>query len=585
MPILSTTFLNDALDALTSALAQFESSLPPSAAAALTKLKSPISPDRPSLPLGLVVAVAAIGAIPLLKYGARLRRGHRMRKHMVLIDPATGATTPISGPPATLTKRFITGHIPDLVAAENIIDHILKTRNTYGPIYVTYDLFGIPSLTVTDPKTLHAVFTSKAYQFVKDPATSVKFQSITGPRGLLALEGDEHKVHRRIINPIFNLKTLKSLLPIMHDAFDELDRVLETSAGQTIEFQSLSNAVTLNVIGRTALATDFDALGPKPSPLNAAYNVLVRLFEFSMWNALREEIAWLAALPLKRNRDVWDAQRMLFGQVASVVAKGQAGQLSASENSLVHVLLAEAAKSGPEARLSAMDLRDEVLTFLGAGHETSSNLFGMLVYFLAKYPKVQEKLAAALNELADRGEEDLSKCEYLNWVVNEAIRLHSPAYITARQSLYDQELPTSDGKVLRVPAGALIYVPIQVIHRAQSVFGPNADEFVPERWATLKVSVVGGAIDDTAAESESPNGDQPIQILHPYQYMPFLGGARACVGRQFTLLEIRLFVARLVQRFKVEIPKGSVLEKEKPKIEYTVTARAHALPLRFTLRS
>ncbi|KAI9216275.1 cytochrome P450 [Blastocladiella britannica] len=245
--------------------------------------------------------------------------------------------------------------------------------------------------------------------------------------------------------------------------------------------------------------------------------------------------------------------------------------------SLVVALFDELSKDPESTTFTFQDVQNELLTFLVAGHETSSNLFSMIVYNLARYQEVQAKL---LRELDGVDPEDYAQCTYLNWVVNEGLRLHSPVYMMSRKSKHDMTLPLSDGRSLEMPKDTMLFIPVQAIQRSTAIYGPDASTFRPDRWANLRVATTVADI-----PSEEEQAAAGIKTLHPHQYFPFSSGPRACIGRQFALMEIRLFVATLVRGFRVEIPSDSPLVASEPEIKYGATASPVALPLCFVARA
>ncbi|KAI9216760.1 cytochrome P450 [Blastocladiella britannica] len=541
--------------------------------------------DRARTTVPTAAVVIALPAIYIVaKYAAAQIRNRRSRHYLAIVDPKTGMRSAVPGPPTSLMQILTVGQVPEMLAAPSIVAHQSQMMAQYGPAARTIYLMGAPSLTLSDPKLLHTMMAVKSYDFSVTEEARAAFTLATGPRGMLVIEGDVHKAHRRLINPIFNLKVLKSLLPVMQSTFSELEQVIRSSKGATIDFHSLSVNVTLNVIGRTALDTDFDALSNRAHAINWAYSRIVAAFSFDLFHTLWRAVPGFRYLPLPGNIALVKARKIVFGRVSDIMSSKMDGHslhaapVKASDRpSLVAALFDELSKNPDSATFTFEDVQNELLTFLAAGHETSSNLFSMIMYYLARQPEIQAKL---LRELDGVDPEEYGQCTYLNWVVHEGLRMHSPAYTTGRKSKYDTTLPLSDGRSLQVPKNTMIFVPIQSIHRSTAIYGDDANTFRPERWANLRVATT--VADIPSEEEQVATG---IKTLHPYQFFPFNAGPRACIGRQFALMEIRLFVASLVHAFQVEIPSDSPLAAAEPEIKYGVTASPVALPLRFVARA
>ncbi|KAI9175231.1 hypothetical protein H9P43_006592 [Blastocladiella emersonii ATCC 22665] len=565
MPVLSTTYLHDAVHDL------------------LGKA-TPLAHDvadrlaRTPRPVLALAAAAALVSLPVahavtsfLVRVARAKSTARRKLYIVSRDGKTRRAVPGLAD-AGFAERYLTGHMPAILAALSIVAYQERQLGKLGPIHSLRDLGGSPGVVVADPRALYYLCTTRAYATVKPPELADPLAFVTGRQGLLVLEGDAHKAHRKIVNPVFNLKTMKQLLPVMDAAFDELEALLDAAvaSGTPVEFQDLATGVTLNVIGRAALATDFDALRPgQPSPLTTAYAVVMRVFEINAWNFFRDAFPLLNKLPVPRNRELRAARKLVATSVDAILRTTQA-DLAAGRDvnggvpSLVATLMDAVAQGGDGGKLTMRELRDELLTFLAAGHETSANLFGMLVYYLAKHPDVQAKLAA---EVDAPGVDST----YLGDVVNEALRLHSPAYATTRLATEDLQVPLSSGETLSLPAGLVIYYPIQAIHTDPQLWGPDAHAFRPERWS------------DEVHHATTPTEPLPAgktRLIPPYGFMPFLGGARACIGRAFAIMELKQFTARLVARYAIRLADDEYV----PRVEFTVTAKAVEIPLVFAVR-
>ncbi|ORZ34685.1 cytochrome P450 [Catenaria anguillulae PL171] len=586
MPVLSTHLLGTLADdlstssvALSSQLAGLWRQLHQSVGnAASAHSLSTLRKNLAVIAFVVVPTIAGIGSIAVTHYKA-----YRISKRLAIIDQ-DGAVSRLPGPPTTIVQRLITGHVSDLIQhADDIPRYQAALIQKYGPVYQTFDMFGVPRVTVADPKALYAVFSARSYQFLKFEEVSRGISVMAGNHGLLVVEGDEHRFHRRVLNPIFNLKLLKHLAPIMSHAFDELEFILDQTCGSPADFQKLATAATLNVIGRSMLATDFAALGPNPSPLNAAYSVLVKVFEFSSWNVAKDVFPFLAHIPVPANTRLAQAQKTVWNRIDAMLAQSMSKQPATSpapsssdqgellSSALVEKLLQESQK---DSGFTITAVRDELLTFLLAGHETSSNLLGMIAFYLAKFPDTQDALHAALE--AHDPAEDLAKCQYLNWVINESLRLHSPAYMTLRTAAADMDLDMNDGRVLQLAKDTVLFIPIQAIHLNPAVWGDDAEQFRPDRWANYAQTS-----DVTSVDLSTPN----VRVLHPYQFMPFLGGPRACIGKQMALMTVRMLTSRLVRRYKMTIPAGSELKmRERPPIEFTITAKAKKVELCFERR-
>jgi cytochrome P450 len=180
--------------------------------------------------------------------------------------------------------------------------------------------------------------------------------------------------------------------------------------------------------------------------------------------------------------------------------------------------------------MTDLQLRDEAMTLLLAGHETTALALSWTWYLLALYPEVEEELEAELQAvLGGRSPTvaDLPRLRYTEHVVTEAMRLYPPAYVQCREAIDDC---TIGG--YHVPRGTTLFIFQWVLHRDPRYFD-NPEKFHPDRWA-----------------------DGLAQRLPKYAYFPFGGGPRMCIGNSFAMMETVLVLATMAQRFRMRLVPG-----------------------------
>jgi cytochrome P450 len=212
--------------------------------------------------------------------------------------------------------------------------------------------------------------------------------------------------------------------------------------------------------------------------------------------------------------------------VYSIIVQHRANKTDSGD--LLSMLMSPRDEDG--SRMSDKQLRDEVLTFLIAGHETTALALTWTWHLLAQHPEIEKNLHEELDRvLGGRVPEfsDLPALTYTERVIKESMRLYPPAWSLARTVISDFEL-----RGYCIPAGANVVMSQWIMHRNPTYF-PDPEKFDPDRWLP--------------ADS---------QKLPRFAYFPFGGGPRQCIGSSFAMMEAMLLVATIAQSFRVHSVPG-----------------------------
>jgi cytochrome P450 len=215
--------------------------------------------------------------------------------------------------------------------------------------------------------------------------------------------------------------------------------------------------------------------------------------------------------------------------------QSRSGPEEEQEDDLLSLLLYAQDEETGEG-MSDKQLRDELMTLLIAGHETTSNLLSWVFYILSKHPDVRDRLHAELDQvLGGRPPEagDLRRLSYTKMVLEETLRLYPPAWISNRSS---REPDVICG--YHIPAKTFIAFSPYVIHRHPD-FWPEPETFDPERFAP-------------GEDSARPR----------YAYIPFGGGPHLCIGRDFAMMEATLVVATVLQHVDLRLVPGTAVRSQ-----------------------
>ena len=339
--------------------------------------------------------------------------------------------------------------------------------------------------------------------------------------GLLTSEGPLWLKQRKLVQPAFHARHDAAYLQPMTAAIETIVADWERSAPRELDVAHEMMRLALLVVGRALFGSD---LSQQASDLGAALKVLLQFIEKRTIQFVRLPYSW----PTPAHVKAWRATRVLDRVVYDVIrARRKSGDLG---HDLLGMLLR--ARDDEARGMTDDEVRNEVLTLLMAGHETTANTLAWAWWLLARHPEVEEKLAAEAATI--EGPLSLEALEKLRWpglVVNEALRLYPPAWWIERQAAGPDEI---QGYPVR--PGTFMIVSPYTIHRSDK-YWDAPDEFRPERWEQP----------DTR-----PRGT----------YIPFGMGPRVCVGSRFALLEARAALVLIARRFKLSLVPGHEVKPE-----------------------
>lgn len=371
---------------------------------------------------------------------------------------------------------------------------------------------------VNRPEDVRHVLVQNRDNYIKSP--SYRFlRSVLG-NGLLTSEGKLWRRQRKLAQPAFHHRSLAGFAETMSRLTGDLAARWASEPPRVRDVHEEMMGVTLRIVGHTLMSTE---LAGDASDISEALEVVL-----AMANELEAFLFLPEWLPTPSKRKAARATAALDKIVYRVIAQRRAAAEPGRD--LLGMLMA--ATEGDES-MTDVQLRDEVMTLILAGHETTANALSFALLLLARHPEVAERLRAELDEvLGDRLPElgDLDKLAYTEQVIKEAMRIYPPAWMFERQALADDVLGD-----YRLPAGYLVGISPWTLHRDPQVY-PDPERFDPDRFAP-----------------------EAVAARNRYSYLPFGGGQRTCIGNAFAMMEAVIVLATLVSRFDFElISKGQI---------------------------
>ena len=459
----------------------------------------------------------------------RLLRKCRMSSNLkpsegspLLLTDSTPTLIEIPQPP----RRLILGNLPELRRKPTPSESIADVVNEYGGICRLATPLGQLVL-VGEPK------------LVEELCDEERFDKVLGP-GLLAVReriGDglftawTHEKNwglaHRILMPTFSHASMRAYVPDMVEMAHQLMETLErqSRAGHAVDVPAEMTKLTLDTIALCGFSYRFNSFSQKEQHpfVEAMITVLTE-----QQNSVARPAA-LSKLMIGARRRVDAASKTMNDIVSEIVSsRRQSGPLPDREDLLEHMLHGVDKQTGEV--LSDENIRAQCLTFLVAGHETTSGLLSFATYYLMKNPGLAAKVQAEVDRVLGSdlsvapSYEKIHALTYVQQVLEETLRLWptAPAFSRGPKSEHGEVL---GGKYF-IPHGTGCMVALLALHRDKTVWGEDADLFDPNRFS---------------AEAR--------QTRTASAYFPFGTGARACIGRQFAMQEAKLVLGMLLQRF------------------------------------
>ncbi len=386
--------------------------------------------------------------------------------------------------------------------------YLIEVHRKYGDTLLLPALNGTLVM-VSAPSEIQQVFSADPDTFV--PFGLDSFVPLLGERSLLALSGARHRRERKLLTPPFHGARMRAYGRMIQRA--ALAAMEKWRPGQVFTMQTSTQWISLEVILRAVFGVQDDRrveeFRTAILDMVAASSPSLMFFKF-----LRRP--WGGLSPY--NRFVAVIQRMealIYGEIAA-----RRGRPEAIGEDILSMMLAARAEDG--SGMSDVELRDELMTLLFAGHETTGVALAWACYWLQRNPAALDRLRADVDALGgDPDPEALAKLPYLEAVCSETLRLHPIA----------PDVPRSLAKPLEV-GGYLLEPPLSVdvsttvLHRREELY-PEPDKFRPERFLERRFSA--------------------------FEYTPFGGGHRRCIGAAFATYEMKLVLATFVRHAHLEL--------------------------------
>ncbi len=372
------------------------------------------------------------------------------------------------------------------------------------------------------PDAIQEIFAGDPAVFYAGQGNSI-IKPFLGNDSLLILDGPNHARHRKMMGAAFHGQKMKPYLKLMIESTQYIISKIEVDTELTIH--SLMLDISLEIILRALFGTR------NPERFKQMKELLVPLLDFAGFSTLVSTPDTQSSNP----RDPWvqyqrrskELDRLLFEEVAehkTILGNPATSTSHEDDQSILGVLLAQTSETGQG--FTDPELRDELVTLLLAGHETTATVLTWAFYWIHSTEGVRPLLMQELNTLSGKTDsETLSKLSYLDGVVKESLRIFPVIPVVSRKL---QQSVTIAG--INLPAEIQVTPCIYLVHHREELY-PEPKRFNPERFVTKRYA--------------------------PHEFLPFGGGARRCIGMAFGMLEMKTVLSLILSQIQLELTDQS----------------------------
>jgi cytochrome P450 len=439
--------------------------------------------------------------------------------------PQPGAAPRLSPPAAPGPRTRVLGTL--IMPGRDPLAMFTRFAAEYGDV-VHFRMAGEHVYFINHPQLVRDVLVTNQRNFTKSRGLE-RAKKLLG-EGLLTSEGHAHLRQRRLLQPAFHRERIAAYGAVMVDRAARMRTAWQP--GATLDVAKEMMRLTLSIVGKTLFDSDVDS---KADEVGVAVTDVLETF----WLNLLPGADLIDRLPVGPLRRARAARERLDALIYSMIKERRAS--GRDHGDLLSMLIAaqdeeEMADGGaPGASrvargMSDRQIRDEAMTLLLAGHETTANALTWTWYLLSQHPAVAARLHAEIDDVLHGrlpAVADLSKLPFTDRVVTESMRLYPPAWVIGRRAIDEFALGE-----YTVPARSIVFMSPYVLHR-DARFYPDPLAFRPDRWTPEFRSA-----------------------LPPFAYVPFGGGARKCIGDQFALMELALVLTTVAQHWELQLAPG-----------------------------
>ncbi|MDM9586162.1 MULTISPECIES: cytochrome P450 [unclassified Nostoc] len=398
----------------------------------------------------------------------------------------------------------------------NPLEYLEDCAKRYGDIFTLQLGQNSPAqVFISNPQAIQQIFTTDPKQLDSGEPAGIR-SPLLGRQSLLALEGKPHQRQRKLLTPPLHGERMLAYGELIRDITQQV--INQWQVGETFAVLPSMQAISFQVILKAVFGLED---GPRYEKLNelliTILNPKIPILRtiLLLFPAMRRDLGawspWGKYLRLRQQID-----QLIYAQIQERKA-----QPDPSRTDILSLMMAARDEAGEP--MTDLELRDELMTLLVAGHETTATSLSWALYWIHHLPQVREKLLQELDKLGEQPDPNaIFRLPYLNAVCSETLRLY-PVAISALNRVVKSPLQIGE---YNFEPGTLLNPSIYLTHHREDLY-PESKQFKPERFLERQFS--------------------------PYEYLPFGGGNRRCIGMAFALFEMKLVLAKVLSHWKMEL--------------------------------
>ncbi|ARV58547.1 cytochrome P450 [Nostocales cyanobacterium HT-58-2] len=403
------------------------------------------------------------------------------------------------------------------------LDYLEKMQERYGDIFIADFASSPPQVIISNPKAIQELFTADYKLFQSSPGNQI-IEPLVGPNSLLLKDGEPHLQQRKLLMPPFHGERMQAYGQLMRDITQQV--MSKLTVGSSFVARPIMQEISLTVILRAVFGLKE---GERYQRIRQLLTAMLDSFQsplsvvFLFFKSLQRDLGPLSP---------WGnflRQRGRLDQLLYQEIQERRTQEQFSGDDILTLLLSARDEQGQP--MTDVELRDELMTLLFAGHETTATALAWALYWIHSLSDVREKLLQELHsiDIANAQLTEIARLPYLNAVCCETLRIYPVAFFTfARTLKTPMQLMGYE-----LPEGLRLSPCIYLTHHRPDIY-PEPKQFKPERFLERQFS--------------------------PYEYLPFGGGNRRCIGMAFAMFEMKLVLATILSHYSLALAETRPLQ-------------------------